>query len=91
MEHITDPGDIKGLKPDQLRQLADESRAYLIETLSGAGGHLASNLGVVELSPSDTPKETARRYWRKRGSPSASIKGSGFARATILPSSRLGK
>jgi 1-deoxy-D-xylulose-5-phosphate synthase len=47
---ISDPGDIKGLKPDQLRQLADESRAYLIETLSGTGGHLASNLGVVELT-----------------------------------------
>jgi 1-deoxy-D-xylulose-5-phosphate synthase len=50
LEHISDPGDIKELKPEQLRQLADESRAYLIETLSKTGGHLASNLGVVELT-----------------------------------------
>ncbi|MDI6617497.1 MAG: 1-deoxy-D-xylulose-5-phosphate synthase N-terminal domain-containing protein [Clostridiales bacterium] len=50
LKHITGPDDIKGLRIEQLKQLADESRAYLIETISETGGHLASNLGVVELT-----------------------------------------
>ena len=50
MEHITNPDDIKELKLEQLKQLADETRAYLINVISETGGHLASNLGVVELT-----------------------------------------
>lgn len=41
---------VRDFKLPELKQLADEIREYLIETLSVTGGHLAPNLGVVELS-----------------------------------------
>ncbi len=50
LERINHPGDIKKVKPEEYEQLADEIRKFLIETTSNTGGHLASNLGVVELT-----------------------------------------
>lgn len=50
LKQINQPADIKGLTVDQLAQLAGEIRQFLIEKLSRTGGHLASNLGVVELT-----------------------------------------
>lgn len=50
MDNINSPKDIKGLSEDELVQLCGEIRQYLIETVSKTGGHLASNLGVVELT-----------------------------------------
>lgn len=50
LEHIDDPRDLKPLSEEQLRQLAGEIRELIISTLSKTGGHLASNLGVVELT-----------------------------------------
>ena len=47
---IHSPQDVKALPADKLTQLADEVRATLIHTLSETGGHLAPNLGLVELS-----------------------------------------
>lgn len=47
---IRSPQDVKALQPDKLTALADEVRATLIHTLSETGGHLAPNLGLVELS-----------------------------------------
>lgn len=47
---IKRPADIKKLSAEQLYQLADEIRQTLIHTVSETGGHLASNLGVVELT-----------------------------------------
>lgn len=44
------PGDLKKLDSDQCRQLCGEIRKILVETVSKNGGHLASNLGVVELT-----------------------------------------
>lgn len=44
------PGDIKKLSADQCRSLCKEIRSVLIKTVSKNGGHLASNLGVVELT-----------------------------------------
>lgn len=44
------PGDLKKLDNDQRRQLCGEIRKILVETVSKNGGHLASNLGVVELT-----------------------------------------
>lgn len=44
------PEDIRNLKPAQCRVLAEEVRQELIRTVSQTGGHLASNLGVVELT-----------------------------------------
>lgn len=50
LEKINSPKDIKGLSDDELTQLCAEIRQYLIDTVSKTGGHLASNLGVVELT-----------------------------------------
>lgn len=47
---IKSPEDVKALPARELPQLAEEVRGLLIETLSRTGGHLAPNLGVVELS-----------------------------------------
>jgi 1-deoxy-D-xylulose-5-phosphate synthase len=47
---ITGPTDLTGLSPAALADLAEEIRAFLIAKVSRAGGHLGSNLGVVELS-----------------------------------------
>jgi 1-deoxy-D-xylulose-5-phosphate synthase len=47
---INVPGDLKTLPAVQLKKLADEIRRFIIETVSQRGGHLASNLGVVELT-----------------------------------------
>ncbi|MAP63026.1 MAG: 1-deoxy-D-xylulose-5-phosphate synthase [Microbacterium sp.] len=47
---ITGPRDLDALTPDELRRLADEVRAFLIENVSRTGGHLGPNLGVVELT-----------------------------------------
>ncbi|HPX61863.1 MAG TPA: 1-deoxy-D-xylulose-5-phosphate synthase [Deltaproteobacteria bacterium] len=50
LKTINSPADLKKLKPEQLPQLAGEVRQFLLETVSTTGGHLASNLGVVELT-----------------------------------------
>ncbi|WP_168119235.1 1-deoxy-D-xylulose-5-phosphate synthase [Paenibacillus sp. HB172176] len=50
LQQIQDPKDLKGLSIEQLEQLAEEIRQFLIEKLSITGGHLAPNLGVVELT-----------------------------------------
>jgi 1-deoxy-D-xylulose-5-phosphate synthase len=50
LEHINSPADIKRMNLDQLAELAGEMRQMIMETVSRTGGHLASNLGVVELT-----------------------------------------
>lgn len=50
LEQIKGPEDLKKLTSEELSQLAEEIRAFLIEKISHTGGHLASNLGVVELT-----------------------------------------
>lgn len=50
LEKIHSPSDVKKLSEDELPALAQEIRKTLIETVSETGGHLASNLGVVELT-----------------------------------------
>jgi len=47
---IREPGDLKGLAPDQLTQLAQEIRDFLVAHVSRTGGHLGPNLGAVELT-----------------------------------------
>ncbi|MBG9568815.1 1-deoxy-D-xylulose-5-phosphate synthase [Brevibacillus agri] len=47
---INDPQDLKKCNSQQLHTLASEIRQFLVETLSKTGGHLAPNLGVVELT-----------------------------------------
>lgn len=50
LDSISTPDDVKCLDLSELEQLAQEIRGYLIETVSVTGGHLSSNLGVVELT-----------------------------------------
>ena len=62
LENINGPADIKNLEVSQLRTLADETRAALINKISKAGGHQGPNLGVVELTVAfhyvfDSPKD----------------------------------
>ena len=50
LDSIREPADIRKLTPDELSILALEIRALILETVAKNGGHLASNLGVVELT-----------------------------------------
>ena len=50
IEKINSPEDVKKLNLQEKEQLAEEIRKYILEVVSENGGHLASNLGVVELS-----------------------------------------
>jgi 1-deoxy-D-xylulose-5-phosphate synthase len=50
LDQVDTPDDLRRLKPEQLRQLADELRAEMIDAVSTSGGHLGSGLGVVELT-----------------------------------------
>ena len=63
LQHINSPSDVKKLNKDQLPQLCQELRKLMIETTSKTGGHLSSNLGVVELTVAlhrifDSPQDT---------------------------------
>ncbi|APZ43899.1 1-deoxy-D-xylulose-5-phosphate synthase [Acidihalobacter ferrooxydans] len=50
LNSIDSPQDVRALNPAQLQSLVDELRAFIIESVSSTGGHLASNLGTVELT-----------------------------------------
>ncbi|MFN9210516.1 MAG: 1-deoxy-D-xylulose-5-phosphate synthase [Betaproteobacteria bacterium] len=63
---IASPADLRVLTRDQLKQLADELRQFVLESVSRTGGHLSSNLGTVELAIAlhtvfDTPHD--RLIW----------------------------
>ncbi len=62
LDRIQKENDIKNLTEEELSQLSDEIRKFLVESISVTGGHLASNLGVVELTMAlhlcfDLPKD----------------------------------
>src|SRR5437868_12696570 len=62
LRRIEDPAQLRSLDRRQLGQLADELRAYVLESVSKTGGHLSSNLGTVELTIAlhyvfDTPED----------------------------------
>ena len=50
LKTIDDPADLRRLDRRQLKPLADELRAYVLDSVSQTGGHLSSNLGTVELT-----------------------------------------
>ena len=63
LDQIHSPQDIKKLDLDQLQSLADEIRAFLIQTIQKTGGHLAPNLGTIEMTIAmhyvfDTPEDS---------------------------------
>ncbi len=62
LSRIEGPQDLRGLSHEQLAELAQECRDVIIQTITKTGGHLASNLGVVELTLAlhrafDSPKD----------------------------------
>ena len=62
LKGIDDPARLRALDRKQLQQLADELRAYVLESVAKTGGHLSSNLGTVELTIAlhyvfDTPED----------------------------------
>ena len=62
LESINDPADLRKLPRDDLPAVAAQLRAFILKTVSRAGGHLASNLGSVELAVAlhyvlDTPRD----------------------------------
>lgn len=50
LDRIDYPADLRKIPLEKLPQVCKEVRNYIIDTLSGVGGHFASNLGVVELT-----------------------------------------
>ena len=50
LQTINDPSELRKLERRQLRPLADELRAFVLDSVSRTGGHLSSNLGTVELA-----------------------------------------
>ena len=63
LDQIRSPKDLKSLGKEELDALCEELRAAIIDTVSHNGGHLASNLGVVELTVAlglafDPPQDT---------------------------------
>ncbi|MBI2384910.1 MAG: 1-deoxy-D-xylulose-5-phosphate synthase [Elusimicrobia bacterium] len=62
LKDIDSPSDLKKLKPDQLPKVAAEVRAFILDTVSKLGGHLASSLGSTDITVAlhyafDTPKD----------------------------------
>ncbi len=62
LDRVTTPADIRGMSRDELRHLADDVRARLIDVCSRTGGHIGAGLGVVELTIAlhyafDTPRD----------------------------------
>src|SRR5437764_10314633 len=81
LKRIDEPSQLRALDRRQLGQLADELRAYVLESVSKTGGHLSSNLGTVELTIAlhyvfDTPEDrivwdVGHQTYPQRSSPAA--------------------
>src|SRR5690554_7219439 len=50
LDHINTPADLRGLDRAELKEVADELREFVLQSVARTGGHLSSNLGTVELS-----------------------------------------
>src|SRR5213080_645690 len=66
LEKINSPADLRRLRPDQLQDVAEEIRQYILETMSRVGGHTGASLGAIELAVAmhyafDTPRD--RLVW----------------------------
>src|SRR5438067_13187019 len=66
LENINSPADLRRLRPDQLQDVAEEIRQYILETMSRVGGHTGASLGAIELAVAmhyafDTPRD--RLVW----------------------------
>jgi 1-deoxy-D-xylulose-5-phosphate synthase len=66
LQQIDSPADLRRLRPEQLQEVANEIRQYILETMSRVGGHTGASLGAVELAVAlhyafDTPRD--RLVW----------------------------
>src|ERR1051326_2770076 len=66
LQHINSPADLRRLRLDQLPEVADEIRTFILETMSRVGGHTGASLGAIELAVAlhyalDTPHD--RLVW----------------------------
>src|SRR5437870_5812173 len=66
LEKINSPADLRQLPPDQLQDVAEEIRQFILETMSRVGGHTGASLGAIELAVAmhyafDTPRD--RLVW----------------------------
>src|SRR4028119_934537 len=66
LSEINSPADLRQLKVEDLQEVADEVRAFMLETCSRVGGHTGASLGAVELAVAmhyafDTPRD--RLIW----------------------------
>src|SRR5256885_16559905 len=66
LQDINSPADLRRLRPEQLQEVANEIRQYILETMSRIGGHTGASLGAVELAVAlhyafDTPRD--RLVW----------------------------
>src|SRR3982750_2321234 len=66
LQKINSPAGPRRLRPEQLQEVADEIRQYILETMSRIGGHTGASLGAVELAVAlhyafDTPRD--RLVW----------------------------
>ena len=50
LDNIISPVDLRKLDEDQLPQVADELREYLLQSISKSGGHFSAGLGCIELT-----------------------------------------
>ena len=62
LQTINSPADLRRLQPEQLQQVADEIRQYILETMARIGGHTGASLGAIELAVAlhyafDTPRD----------------------------------
>ena len=64
LETIHDPRDIKALNDSQTQLLCTELREFLLKNVSKTGGHLASNLGAVELTVAIHRRLNSKLYVR---------------------------
>src|SRR3954469_386718 len=66
LQQIKSPADLRRLRPEQLQEVANDIRQYILETMSRIGGHTGASLGAVELAVAmhyvfDTPQD--RLVW----------------------------
>src|SRR3954462_12935752 len=66
LQNINSPADLRRLRPEQLQEVANDIRQYILETMSRIGGHTGASLGAVELAVAlhyafDTPRD--RLVW----------------------------
>ena len=60
LKNINSPGDLRKLSLSQREELCSEIRDVMIDTVSRTGGHLASNLGIVELTVAQIGRASCR-------------------------------